>query len=204
MQHLIEHLIANNFEEILDRSLLNCHVHGLHSIMLLESPGKTIRLYITDSDHQMSQLGDLAYHPHHCNLTLHCILGTMQNVIIEPIKFRDSRVSHIVLDRFEYQSKIKEDVGGFKLKGWNEFHEPVINYMMEGSVEFMKAEDIHTVIVPEGEVAAWFVYEGMEDKEYQPNAWSNKDLSQYSTEGLYLKPTRQDLKRLFLKIGIEI
>lgn len=204
MQHLVEHLIANNFEEILDRSLLNCHVHGLHSIMLLESPGKTIRLYITDSDHQMSQLGDLAFHPHHCNLTLHCILGTMENVTIEPLKRGSWIAPELYLHRYRYQSKIKEGQGGFTFEGIDAFYSPVRNYMMEGSVEFMKATDIHTVIVPEGEVTAWFVYEGMEDPFYYSYSWSDKNLEDYTTEGLYIKPTREDLKRLFLKIGIEI
>ena len=53
MKHLIKHLIDNHMENIISRSLKNCHCTGLHSIMLSESPEKTIRLFISDEKSEM-------------------------------------------------------------------------------------------------------------------------------------------------------
>src|SRR6478752_10393471 len=95
MKHLISHLIKNYLEEIVNKSLLHCHCKGLHSIMLLESPGKTIRLFISTPQSEMyknlpetfnyekatgeslfhSKKMSIAFHPHHCNVTLHVING---------------------------------------------------------------------------------------------------------------------------------
>lgn len=80
MKELIKHLVNNHLDTIVEKSFLNCHVMGLHSIMLLESPEKTIRLFVSDGNSKLRKNTEenilkgkqtLAFHPHHCNITLH-------------------------------------------------------------------------------------------------------------------------------------
>lgn len=53
MNSLIKHLWENNRKEIISKSIKNCHVKGLHSIMLLQSKNKTIRMYISDYNSEL-------------------------------------------------------------------------------------------------------------------------------------------------------
>lgn len=47
MLSIIKHFVQNNYETVINKSFLNCHVHGLHSIMLHDVDGQRIRLFIT-------------------------------------------------------------------------------------------------------------------------------------------------------------
>jgi hypothetical protein len=194
MKHLIKHLWENNFDEIVNKSIKNCHVNGLHSIMLLESPGKTIRLYyhspkgaltfnnlgvILDLDDQFQM--QLAAHPHHCNLTLHCVWGKMVNINLDIVT--GSKNYDVKMDRFTYDSKIinEEVTRMFTHSGTDELQIANVTTLNPGQAIFLKADTIHTVYCP-GE-AAWLVYEGTENPEYKPFAWSNSDLSAVDVDG---------------------
>lgn len=86
MKALIKHLWKTHQEEIVAKSFLHCHVRNVHSIMFMDTPEKTIRLYIADlrnelfynypDNYKMKQM-TTAFHPHHCDLTLHCVKGSL-------------------------------------------------------------------------------------------------------------------------------
>ncbi len=201
MKHLISHLLSNHLDSIVSQSILHCHVRGLHSIMLLQSPERTIRLYITDTSHQLyhnypaeygsTQLS-LGFHAHHCQLTLEVVRGTMLNWTVGPAR------SGFLADRYLWRSPITtEETGGFILDLRGDMMETLdLRILSEGKAIHMAASAIHTVAVKPGEIAAWLVYEGREDPGYVPYTWSNADLTAFDTTGLYAKPTEEEVLRL--------
>jgi hypothetical protein len=182
MQRLIKHLLQENSHEILEKSLKNCHCKGLHSIVFLEAKGKTIRLYITDKDHEL-HWPSLAFHPHHCNLTLHMIKGFMINTIVG-----EGNKNIVHLDKYLYHSHITEGQMKFELLKKNDPLSILSNTRLnKGDSIFLDAKTIHTVECEVGAVNAWLVYEGKEDENYKPFCWSNKNLNEIPTTGLYEK-----------------
>lgn len=189
MKELIKHLLANNYDEIKEKSIFNCHSVGLHSIMLLESPGKTIRLYIADSNHVLyrnfpENLGQerlsLSFHAHHCNLTLHCVYGKLLNWHVKGT----AEQFGFQIDKYNYKSKIKDGELSFHKVDSRENLETV-NYIFlnEGDSLQMSASDIHTVAVDKGRVSAWLVYEGKKTLTTNPFAIQTITLMKFQRTG---------------------
>lgn len=196
---LIKHLAENNFTEILDKSLLHCHCWGVHSIMLLNAPGKTIRLYIADRYNELfknyeyefnSSSMSVGFHAHHCDITLHVIKGVLHNWVVE-----ESDGGYAV-NRFWYHSQIKDGHAAFDNKG--KCHMATVNAINLNPTDslLLKASDIHTVAANPKEVTAWLVYEGKEDADYKPWCFSNADLTKQDFSQFYQKPTRDDIMQL--------
>lgn len=210
MKQLIKHLWENNREEILSRSLLNCHCKGLHSIMLSEAPGKTIRLYISIPDSDMyknfpnpgEEVIDMsiAFHPHHCNLTLHCIKGELLNWELEEDLGGGDHA--LLLNKYRYHSQITEGNGYFEMIGPSVLRSTRYHWLRRGYSTHLKAKDIHTVAVMKGELVAWLVYEGKEDPTYQSFCWSNSDLTKQDLSDLYQKPTPDVVEDLLKLVGL--
>jgi hypothetical protein len=206
MKTLIKHLIENNFEEILAKSFLNCHVEGVHSLMLLDSPGKTIRLYIADTNHKLSQNNSVdvevlpltaALHAHHCNLTLHCIHGQILNW---GAKESDKGIK---LKKYLHHSKILKGAIQFEKIADESYLETTNEtFLNVGDSLSLKASDIHTIAAMSERVASWLVYAGKEDENYIPYCWSNVELQNEDYSVLYQKPTEQDIHRLLSLIGL--
>jgi len=189
-----------NIDEIVSKSLLNCHCKGLHSVMLLESPGKTIRLYVADKDHELWKNGlegiqskqmTIGYHAHHCNITIECVQGEVVN---------DEIIEHIdgnwLFDKYMYQSAIRNGKGGFEKLGKSTFKQGALKVLKKDRSAYLPAQSIHTVFVNRGCDAAWLVYEGLENDNYVPYCYSTKELESETFDGLYLKPTENDIKIL--------
>lgn len=202
MRELLKHLWNNNREEILNRSLLHCHIKGMHSIMLLESPGKTIRLYISEPNTNLIKAEGnkhpLAIHGHHCNLTLEVVKGLLYNY---RYKLCDPREGDLIM-MWNYQSKILTGKMRFKecVKHYLRLdHIDVLTYKMTTS---MLANELHTVSVLEDDYTAWLVYEGLEDKEYDSYCYTNLNPNN-SIDDLYIKPTEMEIK-LLLELTFDI
>lgn len=197
MKELVRHLIANNFDEIRAKSLLNCHCKGLHSIMLLESPGKTIRLYIAVEGNELSRnfpdgrFQSIAFHPHHCNLTLHCVKGQLLNWTL-----KESDASGMYLTKYKYRSKINEGELSFENSGVSYLKTESLTWLKKGESVHMPANQIHTVACNDNEISAWLVYEGVEDPHYESFCWSNSNPNQLDATGLYRQPTEQQILKL--------
>ena len=109
MKTLIKHLLENNLEEILSKSLLHCHCLGVHSIILLNSTAKTIRLYVAEKGNELyrnqpSRVSSglpmaVSFHPHHCNLTIHVVKGILLNWIV-----KESEIG-FEIDKYLYQNQ---------------------------------------------------------------------------------------------------
>ena len=203
LKHLIRHLVSNHLSTIVSQSLLHCHVRGLHSIMLLQCRERTIRLYVTSSDHEMwhnypASYGQaplsIGFHAHHCNLTLDVVRGSIFNWTVKPSR------KGFLSDRYIWQSPIEmERPGGFILDAQGEVMDTVGQTVLDvGEWTMMQASEIHTVAVQQGAIAAWLVYEGLEDTGYVPYTWSNAPLEEFSTDSLYIKPTQQEVIDLLI------
>ncbi len=200
MKHLVKHLLHTNRSEIVAKSLINCHVKGLHSIMLSEGAGKTIRIYITTPDHQLHDNyinpESLAFHPHHCKLTLHCVYGQLANIIM---KVENAVIGNNCKEynRWIYTSNISTGKEmGFVKDGSDILRLEARKVLTVGTSQLMNASSIHTVACPKNTVNAWFVYEGAENKNYKPYAWSNNDLSNIDNNGLYQKMDISQIEQL--------
>jgi hypothetical protein len=185
MKHLIKHLLRENQAEILTRSLKNCHCKGLHSIMLSESPGKTVRLYVTEYDHEMYrnfpfeyQDGlSIGFHPHSHNLTLYPVKGSILNWVAREVP-KDAQPDEdrivIELDKFNYKSKIKEGEMSFDLIEKNVKLETLGAFIYnKGMSAYMSADEIHTVGVAEKSITAWLVFEGRTNPDHKSVCYTN-------------------------------
>lgn len=205
MKHLIKHLWKNNQEEIVSKSFLHCHVKNVHSIMFIDTPEKPIRLYISDlrnelfynyPDNYKLRKMTTAFHPHHCALTLHCIKGDFMNWIVE------ESAEGLSATKYLYHSQITEGQAKFEKQGdvfLKTLHHRLVN---AGESLEMKATDIHTIACAPDAITAWFVYEGKENKDYQPLCWSNNELDNETLSGMYQKPTALDIERLLNSVGL--
>lgn len=208
MKHLVEHLWKCNREEILNRSLLDCHAKGLHSIMLSDTPRNRIRLYVSMPDSDITtvkpmedfQSPPISYHPHHCNLTLSCVSGTLFNNRIAPTWADD--VDAFEIDRYKYKSKINTGDIRFEYGGIAYMEHAAYHQVNAGQSLWMHAADVHTVLTWSGQLTAWFVFEGNEDPEYAPYAYSNRDLANQDFSGLYNKPSEEDVYELLKSVNL--
>lgn len=203
MKTLVTHLVKHHLKEITKRSLINCHCYGLHSVMLLECPEKTIRLYIADRNNELwknyrsgPDKMSIGFHPHHCALTLHCVKGELFNWEVE------ESADGFAVDKYKYQSQITDGEMGFALIGASKLRTSAQTYIAEGQSISMPASAIHTVACLKGEITAWLVYEGGEDLNYESVCYSNADLLNQDKTMLYLKPTEQQVLNLLTIAGL--
>lgn len=211
MKTLVKHLVDENMKEILEKSYRDCHCTGLHSIMLLESPGKTIRLYITDTNHEMwknhldvyeREKLSVAFHDHHCNLTLHCIKGSLTNWSI----WHKKTGNIIALKPYTYQSAIIKGQGKiFPIKDPSTclFNHGVLNTLKPGMSLPLHATDIHTVYIKRRQEAAWLVYEGEENRHYSSILYTNNDPANMINPKHYQRfNSAKEIKLLLTKVGL--
>jgi len=190
MKNLIKHLVRENIDTIVDRSLLNCHATGLHSIMLIEKPEQTIRMFYTHDNHTLwknNTVSDfsLAIHSHHCNITLMQLFGRSFNIDATKVS------KGFELDTYLYQSEILTGKQGFTKKDKINVEFGIREVNEEGIA--LKADQLHTVYVPEGDKTAWIVVEGREDPNYDSLCYSNTDLTVPTLEQLYIKPSKEEI-----------
>lgn len=158
--------------------------------MLLDAPEKRIRLFVTDKNHELhfntwaNPEQSIAFHPHHCDVTLHCVQGVLHNIIVEKINpdfYAD------VFEAYRYKSSILNNQGSFEWFARVKLKQKCMNVLLPGDSEFMSARTIHTIRCFRDTVNAWFVYEGKKNPEYQPVCYSTKMEKQMndSLTGLY-------------------
>ncbi|HEX7313262.1 MAG TPA: hypothetical protein VF297_05050 [Pyrinomonadaceae bacterium] len=202
MKAYVEHLLAEHLDEIVSRSLLHCHAPNLHSVVLLDVPEKRVRLFVAETGHTLWSNGpevlrdggplSIAFHPHHCNITLCAVAGEVRNWRARP----DSARAKFELDRFNYNSAITGKGADFRRVGRDGFLTRCVETVRAGESVRMAADEIHTVQVARGKSAAWLVFEGREDPKYLPYAWSNADLEAETFGGLYCKASEGDVRTL--------
>lgn len=210
MNALVNHLIKTNWDEIKSKSLLHCHARNVHSIMLLCSPGKTIRLFFAEPNHDLyknlpinfSKGVSVGFHAHHCEITLYPVLGRICNWKISLTK--PASCTELFLFGYRYKSAIGGGTPSFQ---WNKkmywFNSYPVQWI-EKHPHYMTAKEIHTVGVAQGEPAAWLVFEGREDKDYCPITYANSDLDKFDWSGLYKKPSERRLRSILKRCGYDV
>lgn len=200
---LLRHLLVADPESVASKSYLNCHVRGVHSLMLIDHPGQRVRMFVATPEHEMWRntpryagvTMSLGYHAHHCNLTIHAARGIVANVTPKPGWYQVGNARG--LGSYRYKSKIlDESAGSFERLLPAKIVEGVANIMYQGDTVFMTAQELHTVWVPKHQPAAWFVYEGKEDPAYDPITYSDEDLTKFDFTGMYVRPTVEQVKQL--------
>lgn len=169
---------------IAGKSLINCHVEGVDSILFDDTPGRRVRVFVANKGHQLwrnslSNPSDfsVALHPHHCSVLLVPIFGDIYNIMATP--GFDGEAFNV----WAYQSQIMTGAGRFTNTGMTRSLR--LSSERLHSQREMAASEIHSVFVPREQAAAWFVYEGADDPAYMPLAYSNAELGELDFSNLY-------------------
>jgi hypothetical protein len=154
--------VASDEDLLLSRK--NCHIRGLHSIVLYSDKfNRLLRLYLTTPNHQMhNNLRDdlninLGVHTHRYDLQLTKVHGKAVNV-----RYR-------IVDRKQDTSSQRVDV--YKFFDKDNFIKQDRVFLRRKDLKlidntFMDKDELHTVYVPAGKTASWLVQEGFEVKDH--------------------------------------
>lgn len=152
---------ASDSDLLLSRK--NCHVKGLHSIVLYKDNfDRLLRLYFTTPDHQLYNCMDdrvvvnLGVHNHRYDLHLTSVHGEATNV--EYLK-----------TQFELQYKTK--VQSYLFRDRTDVVECGDVFLSRGKTQkienlFLGKDELHTVYVKEQSTASWLVQEGFKQRDY--------------------------------------
>lgn len=192
-------------ESIAAMSLVNCHAVGVDSVLFDDTPGARLRAFIAQPTHDLwrnygfhGRTLSVGLHPHHCYVVLSPIFGEIWNVTPAP-SVKGKRYA-----AFKFDSPINGKSGQFVPVGSEDMTNVRLGREILQRPILMAAREIHTVYVPHGSTAAWYVREGDEDPSFSGLCWSDDDLTQFDFAPLY-KPMSVDyltgvLK--MLKVGI--
>jgi hypothetical protein len=183
-------------------SLRNCHAYGLDSVVFDNTPGARIRAFITHNRHTMGNNNgaeklSIALHSHHCDIRLEPIFGPVFNMV----PYESSALGKFY-EGWKYSSKILSGKGGFESTGETKRY-ALLSEKVRKPIH-MKASEQHTVYVPSYADAAWYVFEGAEDPNYDSTCWSDRDLSRFDFSGLYQSMGTTYLRELLNKMKIEV
>lgn len=178
--------------EIAKRSLINCHVVGLDSLVLDINPMR--RVFVATPDHQLwrNTYGypfSAGYHPHHCDVKFKVLTGKPLQVTPK------THPGEGDFRAYMWESPIRGETGKFvPLNG----HERRIEHVFSplNGVE-MRASDWHTVHVEKDVMAVWEVTEGKEDPAFRPLCMSNDNLRLWDAKGFYL-PMPEELVQKYI------
>ena len=166
-------------------SLMNCHARGVDSLVLKGAP-QMVRIFLARPDHELwSKEGEplaLGLHAHHCDVTLIPLFGPVENARVDLFPPRHPR--HVRrLTPYHYHSPIRGEAGSFLSMGNRRSF--TLRYVPLELPVSLKASELHTVSVPKGQLAAWMVVEGKEDRNYLPITYSDADLTRFDFNGMY-------------------
>jgi len=182
--------------------IMNCHVPGLHSLVLQKSPHGMIRVYFADENHTLhmndpepSATYSLAIHGHRQNLTLIGLLGRARNdqfaLVPDPKgKWHEHDYTSAIIDGKPSMTPTGRRAAMY-------FHSQ--RFMTREERIKLSYRDLHSVYVPEGERAAWMVIEGPPELDASQPCWRNTtDPVEY--EGLYQPMTHGDVLNILEQI----
>lgn len=212
----LKHQLQRAMRGAITNGIFNCHVKGLHSIVFHDDVVGRQRLFYTSEDHELgknfmlnfgsiSKDQSLAFHSHHCDITLLPMYGRVSNITpafgtkLLPVK----DVPWLV-PQYRYTSAISGKEGKLKPTGKGRELRHVSSRLLSRPIE-LPAKEFHTVAVPDKELAAWVVFEGQEDPKYNSSCYTfnpNFDASQLyqpMTEGQIIR----ELSKVFNQFRAE-
>jgi hypothetical protein len=192
---------ASSLEEIAKQSLRNCHAQGLDSVMFYNKPGERIRAFVASPDHDLWHNDNgkrihLAVHQHHCDVTLVPVFGETYNM--RP-RFDAEGERY---EPYKYVSQITTGKGKMELE-WGSRRFTLVPEVLVNTIH-MKAHEEHTIYIPKGQPAAWFVYEGKENPNYDSTCWSNNALELFNFSQYYQPVDVGYLRWLLRILNVEV
>lgn len=177
---------------------LNCHVAGMHSVVIGNTTDdKLIRMFVAEENHELwrnttdNMMKDsnnglsIALHGHKTDITLIPLTGQVSNLIVTHNQHKGQLILTPHMKAWEFKSHILGQGGEFVEVGYPQpEHLCIDDSLLEYPVT-LKSYQMHTIHVPKGETASWLI---IESGRYHDNAsicYSNADLSNWSSEGLY-------------------
>lgn len=187
LRHHIERIAALGYNDQTYKGLMNCHVEGVHSVVLHDETQNRLRLFYATKSHQLWRNSyphawnmALAVHPHHCKVWLTQIFGHIENqkFLMAP---DETGPYHLC----EYVSGVLKEEGKLIDTGKRYRAESMVLEKIGPTGVEMRASERHSIYVPRGHEAAWFVLEGQEDKDYKSVCYTTNP--QFSPTLLYRK-----------------
>jgi hypothetical protein len=181
--------------------LKNCHVNGVHSIVVRKYQEGLLRVFYTTPDHglwknQPGEVMSVAIHSHHCDLALVPLFGAVHSLVFK------KTTRGMFMNGYRFRSHIGTGSGSFERVAGAGLELVSRGVLCRGQSAVMRAADLHTVYVSKGSRAAWLVCEGREDPAYDSVCYTNADLGSWTPNGLYVPMTdeqvRADLAGLLL------
>lgn len=171
-------------EAQLDRALRNeitnglrhCHAKGLYSIVFHDEPGNRVRMFVAGDEHDLHRNElqttsrtpmTLAIHPHHCDLRFVRIFGQPENHVYRVMGDDNGKLHEMV-----YKSGITGTTGSLTPTGFK-FTPIRTSKALIGDNTVMRADELHTIVVPYATSAAWLVIEGRNDPDYKSVCYTN-------------------------------
>lgn len=187
-------------------ALLNCHVAGLHSIVLHDEESNRIRLFYADIDHQMylndmphSREMTLAIHPHRFCTTLSQVFGNVRNDTFVLEQHPSGCYEECTYERAiqvqeagDYHSGVKRNASGLTPTGRCFMEVDRSSRWLQPGGDQMPASTLHSIYVPKGERAAWLVYEGALDADYRPVCYTRNP--RFNPSGFYSPMARETVE----------
>lgn len=170
--------------------LWNCHAIGLHSIVLYQNGDMLRRMFFTTKDHELHRNWSysnpsIAFHPHRFDITLIPITKNATNVILDTTEVPREN-NGCTVAKWRYKSQLISGEGSFWKERDVSLKSMAIKHWPMNVPRYMSADVVHSVFVPKSEEAAWIVEEGRPyPDQYENIAYSNADLSSWSSDGLY-------------------
>lgn len=202
--NLVNHFLKKNRDIVLKKSIINCHVEGVDSILFDDTPESRVRMFVANANHKLwtndffgSEPMSAAFHAHHCDLVLEAVRG--YSFVNSTVSTCHPPTSFSKMFRgFDYESKIIREECRFIAKG--DFRLSFLSHQEVSTSISLKSTDIHTVFVPRGVVSAWMVYEGKENPDYDSTCYSNVDLSKFDASRLYQPMSEEYLHKLISRV----
>jgi len=163
------------------KNLLNCHCIGVHSFPISYEEGLYRRIFYADINHVLYKPIEIAIHPHHVDVKITVLEGTLYNLLYVKNDFGGC------FKKFQYNSQILNGNGGFEYLG----EERLVllsnkSYSLKEGFS-MKSNELHTVQVEKDKVCVWLVEESYGSKEYNSINYSHNDLTKWTPGGLYIE-----------------
>jgi len=203
MKELLRHLFQTDPSGLQERTLLDCHVQGVHSVVLYDTPGARLRLFYATKNHGLyfhfPDFKDLpvGFHAHHCDVSLYVLNGILSNFTVS---FELPATGPCFnFNRYKYTSSITNQKGSMEYVSKALTTIPKQQQLNSGMTVYMNAKTIHTVRV-ESNFCIWAVMEGAEDSNYDNFLLTTRTLDENSTKGLYNKPTMEQFNEMILEM----
>lgn len=201
-RQLVRPLLLDNHEALMGRSLLHCHARNVHSLVLVQGPNdkSLIRMFIAEPGHALGGNApglaetqqSVAFHAHHCDLTLLPLLGDVRNWLLW------YGAEGIGIAKYRYKSALREGEMQFQRCGQGLLK--TVSFLPLDRAVHLEAREIHTMYAPSNEWAAWVVIEGREDEHYNSDCFSFTDPNQQDMAGFYRPMDRESMERLMMEL----